>query len=434
MESKPMMQRRIAGLLLMAGLAAGALPAGGESTSTTRRATIQREADSLTALLLPKIAEMNGFRESHAVVNEAATKPELRETLVPTAREYYGPDGFEKAGRVGSALGLLPPDYDLEAGTLGLLIELMGGGYDPLHKRIYVLADLPSSIAGNPSLKRMIAAHEITHALQDQNRDMAAEIRHGILYWDHGFLYNCVIEGIAYVTMMAILNDTSLAQAPDPTEMLQSTRRQMASSPEFKEYARSPRYVRESIFGAGFKGIAFCRALLREHPETKLATLLDSLPASSEQVLHFEKYKENDRPTPIDLSSLSDHLSADWEAYFANSLGEFHVQLLCESHEATEKTGEQIAAGWDGCQFQAFTDDEDRLVILGLSAWDTQPDAREFTEGFAQVLADIHDPETYAVEQDGRFVRFVIGPSEGEARRLSLEALASAQAASPREE
>jgi hypothetical protein len=39
----------------------------------------------------------------------------------------------------------------------------------------------------------------------------------------------------------------------------------------------------------------------------------------------------------------------------------------------------------------------------------------------------------FVIEQDGIFVRFVIGQEDGETRRISLESLASAQALSPSE-
>jgi hypothetical protein len=429
-----MPRRNVTACLRAAALILGALSAMAVSAPAADREPLLREADSLTVLLQPKIVEMNGFRNPRPVLNEATTKAALASLAVPAVREYYGPDGLRKEGRVASALGLLPPGYDLEAGSLALLIELMGGGYDPLRKKIYVLTDLPSNITTDPSVKRMIAAHEITHALQDQQGDMVAQLRRGIFDWDYAYVYNCVIEGMAYVTMMAILSGTSLDQAGDPTLMLEGTRKSMQASPGFKEFAKAPPYLVENLFGRGVQGIAFCREYLQAHPDTELAALLDALPASGEQILHGEKYRENDLPVPIDLSSLASRLPGGLRPYLAGNLGEFHVKVLCESHAATRETAAQIAAGWDGFRFEAFEDDESRLVVLGLSAWDSEPDAVEFAEGFAKVLADVHDPRTVAVERDGRFVRFTIDTGAKEARRASLNALAAIQASTFRPE
>ena len=85
---------RIAGLLILAGMVPGIGPANAESGPDSAAARIEREADSLSAILVPRVAELNGFRESRPVDNEARTKAELREMVGPTAREYYGPDGF----------------------------------------------------------------------------------------------------------------------------------------------------------------------------------------------------------------------------------------------------------------------------------------------------------------------------------------------------
>jgi hypothetical protein len=387
-----------------------------EADSPPDRMTVQEETERLQAELLPIVAELNGFRSYRPVKIEAKTKSELREAVIPALREYYGEDGLQRKGRVMSALGFFPEGYDLETGTADLLITMMGGGYDPHRRTFYVLLDLPPSM-NDPATKRMVAAHELTHALQDQVGNMDAHLRRGIEDWDHDFVYNCVVEGMAYVTMMAVVQGVSLDQAPDPTQMLRGTQRQVEAQPEFAAYAAAPRCLQEALFGRAIEGVGFCRALLEERPGFELATLLDSLPASGEQILHYEKYVQGDEPHVIDLSGLDGKVPSDWQPYHANTLGEFEIRTLCETHEV--ESAAEIAAGWDGCRFRAFEDGKGRLSILGLSAWDSELDASEFAHGLSQVVAQGGDSRSFAVEQSGPWVHFVIGPS-GEKDKLAL--------------
>jgi hypothetical protein len=60
------------------------------------------------------------------------------------------------------ALGLIPKGYPLEQKLLALLTEQIAGLYDPKEREFFI-ADWT-----NPAEQRMIMAHELTHALQDQ--------------------------------------------------------------------------------------------------------------------------------------------------------------------------------------------------------------------------------------------------------------------------
>src|SRR4030095_3676277 len=67
-------------------------------------------------------------------------------------------------------LGLVPPDTDLVRTLLDVLEEPAGGYYDPQTKSFYLLDDMPRAMTG------MLAAHEMTHALEDQRYDLDARI------------------------------------------------------------------------------------------------------------------------------------------------------------------------------------------------------------------------------------------------------------------
>ncbi|HYK89583.1 MAG TPA: hypothetical protein VE398_12480, partial [Acidobacteriota bacterium] len=63
-------------------------------------------------------------------------------------------------------LGLLPREFNLKAYLIGLLREQIAGYYDPKTKTVNLLDWV------DPEEQKPVLAHELTHALQDQNFDL----------------------------------------------------------------------------------------------------------------------------------------------------------------------------------------------------------------------------------------------------------------------
>ena len=394
-------------------------------TPAEQEGALQRETQALVDELVPRVAALYGFARPLPVRVEATTRSKLGALVLPSLREVYGEDGLRRSARMAAALGLLPDGYDLEAGMVEMVLAVMGGGYDPARDVFYVLADLPPELQ-DATQRRMVAAHEVTHALEDQASEMLVHQRRGATDWDYEFLYNSIAEGAAYLTMMAVVGETSLDQAADPTELLLGTQRQLETAPGFEPFARAPRYLKDQLFAHAVTGIAFLRQWVRLHPGQGPATLFAQLPASSEQVLHYQKYVENDRPATLDLTVLDGSLPREWRPYGQVTVGERQVAALLAEHPAVRDLASSIAAGWDGFVIRAFEDQTGGLVLLGLSAWDSADDAAEFRSAFEQVLASRHPAGSFAMEQSGSLVRIVIGVPDQELRRLALSAMSTA--------
>jgi hypothetical protein len=166
---------------------------------------------------------------------------------------------------------------------------------------------------------------------------------------------------------------------------------------------------------------------VRKNPDKKMRDLLIDRPATSEQVIHYEKFESGEAPTPIDLGALDSSLPADWTLYYANTLGEFDILLMFQTYKATERYAEEFAAGWSGCRWRGYRDSDDNLVIVGLSAWDSERDAAQFVDGYSRVLAGIYRPGEYDFIEAGRNVVFVVGEAGAgsEGVKSALTSLAS---------
>ncbi len=101
-------------------------------------------------------------------------------------------------------------------------------------------------------------------------------------------------------------------------------------------------------------------------------------PASTEQVLHPEKYAANEAPSAVDLSPAAELLKgAGWAEAYRTTLGELGAALVLESHFPKEDLA-AASEGWAGDTLAVFTKDGAAPALLWATAWDRDPDAVEF--------------------------------------------------------
>ena len=301
---------------------------------------------------------------------------------------------------------------------LELLREQAGGAYDPRSGTLIGVSDLAREPDRAVS-DRMILSHELAHALQDRVIDIARQSRLGLENIDYEYAVRAVIEGMAGGVMLAYAQNLPYDRLPD----LQSFWRSNLSRAAGAALSRSPRYLTEYLFSPYAEGGAFLQAWLKANPGKAMNDLLGRLPPSSEQVLHFEKYVEGDLPEEIDLSGARGILPGDWSLLYANTIGEFDLLQLFQAHEETRTSAAALAAGWDGCRFEAYQDAKGALILLGSSVWDGEEDAGEFSAGFRAVLGGFRAGDDHEVARNQARVHFVIGSADRSLRTAILESL-----------
>ncbi len=213
------------------------------------------------------------------------------------------------------------------------------------------IGDIPESLRADP-YQRLIAGHELVHALQDREHDLIARGLEIIGDLDSGYAFVAVMEGTAMVAGMAYMQGVPLDQLGDLGPMLRAGYEENNAGMEV--FSRAPVYLQERLIGPYVDGATLVHAYLRSRPESTMATLFEELPASAEQALHFEKYEENDLPAAIDLSGVEELRPQVWKPLYANSLGEFEVRTLCKNQPSVSADAASIAAGWDGFRVSSW--------------------------------------------------------------------------------
>ncbi|MFH1313673.1 MAG: hypothetical protein ABIJ00_10685 [Candidatus Eisenbacteria bacterium] len=410
--------RRVCLSTVLVTLSFVSLEVSGAVEATARRTETER-LERLVEEIQPAVAELTGMPEGKQVKVIVMSRSEFKEFLVDLVAMEYPDDELIRRGRCLAEIGLVPEDYDLEAGFLDLVGQEGGGLYDPRAKAFVGISDLPPVLM-TPFYQDMIVSHELTHALQDRQVDIVAESEVGLKNLDYEYAFRSTIEGMATVVMIAYMQDKELDRLPD-------TRVFMRSGFEQRDLREFPHYLREVLISPYAEGGAFVQRWLKVNPHKQMVSLFYDIPATSEQILHPDKYLDRDEPTPIDVSGLAAAVPESWDPYYTNTLGEFDLLTLFRMYPATNPDAAEAAAGWDGLRFAAYVTPDDELVIVGSSAWDSEHDAEEFESALSEVLTGLDDPEFYHASQSGASIYFIIGPAGTATRESIFEALGPAR-------
>ncbi len=346
----------------------------------------------MAARISPTVEKLRGltFRTEVPVrvVNDEAARKHFRSR---TAR--FWPEDRIRAEQIAlSQIGLLPPGTDLMESLLSVLEEQVGGFYDPESDTFFVLDDMPRSIAP------IILAHELTHALDDQHYGIDELLSSTIDNEDRGAAVAAVVEGSGTLVMSSFLLGEIQAGRMSPADLLGF---QESEAMRAEKLMSAAPYLQRGLVSSYVLGQTF---LLRGNPMQIMAgpkagdvdRAFQDPPASSEQILHPEKYWDEanrDRPRDVDVPDLSGDLGEGWSLGASGHLGEINLAILAGSGPMNpaapdvlfaEKWTNPAVQGWAGDRWHLYERGESRATVL-VTLWDTPADAEEFENGILAV-------------------------------------------------
>lgn len=354
----------------------------------------QAEAEAAVAAVVTGLPAIRGFGFKRKVPVTVIDDHQAREYALERFR-WLTPEAKMRADETAyRLLGLLPPDVNVETALLDVLEEQAGGYYDPKTKSFYLLDDMPKEMTA------LLAAHEMTHALDDQRYDIDGRIAKAIDD-DVSFALSALVEGSATVAAAAYVAKGVAAGTIDPAGF--------AAADEALHMDRlnaMPAVLRRQLLGSYALGAAF---LSRGDVDAAWA----SPPRSSEQILHPEKYwgpARRDDPKRVAIPNLSKKLGKGWTKAGTGVLGELTIggMVGAAPPQADElATGDfhwtnDAASGWGGDRFELWTNGSASIVVLA-TVWDTVNDAVEFTAALPRT------GDAFASRRDGVRVGIIAG-------------------------
>ena len=315
--------------------------------------------------LVPKVEEASGltFRQPPKVATQ--TSEQVQKFLADQfARPQVRADLDAKIG-VWKRLGVVPDSVDVIALLTKLLSEQVVGFYDPKSKTLYV-------VEGRVGVEReTVIRHELTHALQDQYVNLDS-IQNLLGDDDRVEAAQAVFEG--HATVMMIGNAARTIAWDKARESIRDAR---AANPIF---SAAPAFLAEGLLFPYLGGAVFVRNEMADGVTSE--QLLASLPTSTSQVLHKERWGPKGNAAEIVRFTAPTGTRISYE----NSFGEFETRLALAELLGDVAVASAAARGHDG----------DRYAVLAVSggdglawvtAWDTPLDAEEFAEAMGAAMA-----------------------------------------------
>ena len=317
----------------------------------------------------PKVEAALGLQFKTPPKMEVRTKDQVREFLLNHLRDSVPQRELDGQTALFRALGLIHDTLDLKKLFVPLLTEQIIGFYDPKTKVLYVVDGAPKDYAGYTIM------HELVHALQDQyiNLDSLERLTYDS---DRQAAMQTVIEGQAtfeQIVMMTGGKGSITASLPGGWQQMQDMIRQAtANQPVF---ASAPMVIQEALLFPYVNGADFVRRYKQRHP-SRLS--FDSLPVSTEQVMHDNAYfDKKDQPVTVGLPPIAGKI-------YENNMGEFGLRLFLYHHLRDIKTAASAAAGWGGDRYAVVKTPRGNGVVM-VTAWDTPTDGAEFVSALTAV-------------------------------------------------
>lgn len=369
-------RKKIAGLALSLSLLVGT--GGAMATQMPEYDRITSDVESLRELDLLQPLDI-----------EVQTRQQLQDWLQSSLSDY--PVSEQKTDqRVLVVFGLVAPGTDLGALQTDILGEQIAGYYDPETKAMVVVQSAAGE--GLSANDELTFAHEVIHALQDQHFDLLKVQGDVDTISDDQYLaVNALIEGDASVGQVYYLIDN-----PD---LLKAVQDELANY-ESPSLDAAPLYFSDTLLFPYDQGATFVAALQQRGGWSAVNAMFANPPASTEQVLHPEKYIQHEAPVEVEVADPTTALGDGWTVLDDNVMGEFITDVFLRNGGADASDAQTASEGWGGDAYVVVGNDTE-TAFTWTSAWDTGDDADEFFN----VLV------TTEAERLGATVEDVDGPS-----------------------
>ena len=392
----------------------GPTPRPSASSGPTASPTIPPDPATVYAAIEVQVRAIRGLEEKAPVqpkvLDEAALSAYVKEQF-----RKDNPEALVKANeRMLKVLGLLPADASLEDLYISLLSGVVGGLYNPRDKTLYVV----SRSGGLGPSEKTTFAHEYTHALQDQNFGLAGLELDAPGKGDQGMARLALVEGDATL-LMTLWQIDNLSQA-ELIQLLGESLDPAITGP----LEKVPAVLRESLLFSYTSGLTFTQRLHSSGGWAAVDAAFGKPPASTEQILHPEKYDSGEAPTIVDLpNDLAAKMGAGWSVGLEDTLGEFQLKLWLANAAggvATDQSNAtKAAAGWGGDRV-AVLDGPGGVTAVALSSeWDTASDAAEFATQAKLVVASLAGASTVVTSIGGTRVLVILAPTNDAVDRLA---------------
>jgi hypothetical protein len=339
-------------------------------------------AKELCAQIQPialELTKISGMPLKHPVPCDFISKDKINTFLNDRVKDVAKPEEIRAEELTLKKFGLVPADFDLAKNTVDLLTEQAAAFYDYDKKKLFITDSTPSDT------REPVLAHELAHAIADQNYNLAKFIRQGRKSDDGSTARLAVMEGQATWLMSEFLarkTGQSLKNSPALVTMMSSVSDSGAG--QYPVYDNSPLYLRLSLVFPYTKGMLFQNALFERDGQRGFSEVFVNPPVSTQQILDPEKYYADVKPTEPALPE--PELGKGYKSLVGGTLGELEHSIMLEQFSGHE-VAEKLAPHWRGSAFNLLENKKaGRVVLLYAVEWDSDDATQQYFAAYRRQL------------------------------------------------
>jgi hypothetical protein len=400
------------------------------ATATQGNAPTKEELEALmksTDDIAKSVSKLRGLPVKNAIVRSIMTRDDIMKRILLRMGEDQTDDEMHAEERVYKRLGLLERKVDYKQLSVDLLTEQIAGFYDPDVKQLYLADWIPVEE------QRMVMAHEIDHALQDQAFDLLKFMKADKDNGDAQLARQALVEGDGVALMIEFMlgekgGGVDAAKLWENDTIVNMMSNGVTSASSGEKFDKAPLFMKDALMFPYLSGLKFIARIRKTQKWSAIDAVFAKPPASTEQIMHPDKYDAGEAPVVVKLDPKKLASLKGWTKTYSNTVGELLFSVLLRQHGVDDATAATAAAGWGGDTLIALspkkTDtDVDSLVVIDVSAWDTENDAKEAFAAVTQAITKLAGADKADTKDDYSSVKDSSGAvffTERKGKRLSI--------------
>jgi hypothetical protein len=345
-----------------------------------------------------------GLRKQGSVKHRLVSQDEVTQHWSAALSESEEAQRLARSEMVLKKFGYFPPDFSLKAYIVQAAAQSIAGYYDFRTKTMNLMNWI------GLEEQRPIMAHELTHALQDQNYDLMSwesksrpESRNAAMGVNRvdaaaeSSARRAVVEGQAMIVLFDYLlkpYGRTLADTPSAADFIKN--RMTGTYDTALVVHNAPLLLKDSAIFPYREGLMFELELLKKGgTQQAFADAFAHPPVDTHQVLEPKAYLQDEKIEPVAIPDLKPILGDRYEPYDSGTMGQLDVRIMAQQF-GTENDMFSITPGWKGGSYVAVkrkttagagpvsTAD---LALLYVSRWKDSESAQRFAELYRKSLA-----------------------------------------------
>jgi hypothetical protein len=351
--------------------------------------------------ILAFVSKDTGLPIKEKVKRRLVTREEVGRFLEERMKDDKDTEKLERSETSLKKFRLLPKDFNLRPFLVTLLKEQVAGYYDPKTKTVNLL-DWVALEEQKP-----VMAHELTHALQDQNFGMEKwmeaggkpkSIQEEIEQDERRGAREAVIEGQGMIVLLDYMMRPQGMRVTDAPQLVEALRQGMnLQVPDSPVFSNAPLFLRDSMMFPYSSGMDFVLQVeLKNGTDAGFAGVLKNPPPTTRNILEPKTYLANEVIPTLKVADLDKILGKTWQRWDYGFMGEYDIQLIFKQW-LNRETAEAIAPSWRSGYYLSYKKPNARpaangkldagdLALVYVSKWASPTAARLFADDYAKAL------------------------------------------------